>query len=89
MDIEMVVSWVVVGLAAGWLTRLAMNGGGYGLTGDLVLGLLGSVVSGGIVSALSLTVSDRIFAMMFVVFFGAVVVIVAQRAFWPKPRLRT
>ena len=35
--------WLVVGLIAGWLGGLVMKGSGYGLVGDLVVGILGAV----------------------------------------------
>lgn len=38
------ITWVVVGLIAGWLAGLLMKGNGYGLVGDLVVGGLGGVV---------------------------------------------
>ena len=38
MDFGTFVSWVVVGLLAGWLTEFVMKGRGYGLLGDLFLG---------------------------------------------------
>jgi uncharacterized membrane protein YeaQ/YmgE (transglycosylase-associated protein family) len=41
-----IVAWLVVGLVAGWLAAKVMGGGGYGLFGDLVLGLLGALVGG-------------------------------------------
>jgi uncharacterized membrane protein YeaQ/YmgE (transglycosylase-associated protein family) len=34
-------AWIVVGIIAGWLTGLVVKGRGYGLIGDLVVGLLG------------------------------------------------
>ena len=46
MEFGMFVSWVVVGLLAGWLAGIVMKDGGYGLIGDLGLGLVGSVVGG-------------------------------------------
>src|SRR5437870_12976055 len=48
MEFGMFISWVVVGLLAGGLAEIVMKDGGYGLIGDLVLGLVGSVVGGGI-----------------------------------------
>jgi uncharacterized membrane protein YeaQ/YmgE (transglycosylase-associated protein family) len=39
------ITWVVIGLIAGWLAGLVMKGGGYGLVGDLVVGVLGGVVA--------------------------------------------
>ena len=35
--------WLVVGLIAGWLGGLVMKSGGYGLVGDILVGILGAV----------------------------------------------
>ena len=40
-----IVSWIVVGLIAGWLAGLVMKGGGYGVVGDIVLGIVGALLS--------------------------------------------
>ena len=40
------VSWIVVGLIAGWLAGLVMKGGGYGVVGDIVLGVIGGLLGG-------------------------------------------
>lgn len=37
-------TWLVIGLIAGWLAGLVMKGSGYGLVGDIVVGILGAVV---------------------------------------------
>ena len=39
-------SWIVVGLIAGWLSGLAMRRGGYGVAGDIIAGTLGSILGG-------------------------------------------
>jgi uncharacterized membrane protein YeaQ/YmgE (transglycosylase-associated protein family) len=36
--------WVAFGLVAGWLAGLLMKGGGYGLVGDIAVGILGAIV---------------------------------------------
>lgn len=41
-----ILSWIIVGLIAGWLTGLIMKRGGYGIVGDLILGLLGALIGG-------------------------------------------
>jgi len=43
---------IVIGVIAGWLTGKLMKGGGYGLVGDLILGLVGSIVGGWLSSVL-------------------------------------
>jgi uncharacterized membrane protein YeaQ/YmgE (transglycosylase-associated protein family) len=40
------IAWVIIGLIAGFLAGRVMQGGGYGLVGDLVVGLVGAVVGG-------------------------------------------
>jgi uncharacterized membrane protein YeaQ/YmgE (transglycosylase-associated protein family) len=40
-----VLSWIVVGLFAGWLAGMMM-GSGYGLLGDIILGIIGGLLGG-------------------------------------------
>ena len=47
-----IVGWIVLGLIAGWLAGQFMRGGGYGVVGDIVLGILGALVGGWLTSAL-------------------------------------
>jgi uncharacterized membrane protein YeaQ/YmgE (transglycosylase-associated protein family) len=89
MDFGMFVSWVVVGLLAGWLAGFVMKGGGFGLIGDLVLGLVGSVVGGWIFRAMGVSAGGGLVPTVFVAFLGAVIVIVAQRKLWRTERLAT
>jgi len=82
MELGMFVSWVVVGLLAGWLAGFVMKDGGYGLIGDLGLGLVGSVVGGWIFLALGGSAGGGLFATVFVALAGAVIALVAQRKVW-------
>ena len=45
-----IVSWIVVGLLAGWLAGLVVKGGGYGLIGDIIIGVIGALLGGWIAS---------------------------------------
>jgi uncharacterized membrane protein YeaQ/YmgE (transglycosylase-associated protein family) len=40
------IAWAVVGLIAGWLAGQVMKGTGFGVVGDIVVGLLGAVIGG-------------------------------------------
>ena len=82
MEFGMFVSWVLVGLLAGWLAGFVMKDGGYGPIGDLVLGLVGSVVGGWIFWALGVSAGGGLFPTVFVALAGAVIVLVAQRKVW-------
>jgi len=39
--------WIIVGIIAGWLAGKLVRGEGFGLVGDLVLGLIGGLVGDG------------------------------------------
>lgn len=41
-----VLTWIVVGLIAGWLAGTVMRGRGFGLVGDIVVGILGALIGG-------------------------------------------
>ncbi len=38
------IPWLVIGLIVGWLAGLVMKGSGYGLVGDILVGVLGALV---------------------------------------------
>jgi len=80
MTLEMLVMWAVVGLVAGWLAGIVMKGGGSGLIGDIVLGLVGSIVGSWMFRALGVYPRAGMLALILVAFIGAVIVIVAGRA---------
>ncbi|MCB0232569.1 MAG: GlsB/YeaQ/YmgE family stress response membrane protein, partial [Anaerolineae bacterium] len=41
-----ILSWIIVGLIAGFLAGKVMSGGGFGLIGDIIVGILGAVIGG-------------------------------------------
>jgi uncharacterized membrane protein YeaQ/YmgE (transglycosylase-associated protein family) len=46
---------LLIGLCAGWLAGKIMKGGGFGLLGDLVLGVVGALLGGFLFGLLGLT----------------------------------
>jgi uncharacterized membrane protein YeaQ/YmgE (transglycosylase-associated protein family) len=78
-----ILAWIVLGLIAGWLAGQVMKGGGYGLLGDIVLGIVGAIV-GGFLTGLLLgrdMVTGFNLESIIVAFIGAVVLIAVSRAF--------
>jgi uncharacterized membrane protein YeaQ/YmgE (transglycosylase-associated protein family) len=75
-----ILAWIVLGLVAGWLAGQFMKGGGYGLVGDLVLGIIGAIV-GGFLSSTLLGVDVTGFNVISVIiaFVGACIVIAISR----------
>lgn len=83
MEIEMgILSWIVVGLIAGWLAGQVMAGGGYGLIGDIIVGVVGGLLGGWIASSLlhiGAGVNGINLESILVAFAGAVVLLVMLR----------
>jgi uncharacterized membrane protein YeaQ/YmgE (transglycosylase-associated protein family) len=46
------IAWIIIGISAGWITGKIMSGGGYGAIMDMVVGLLGALAGGFIMSHL-------------------------------------
>ncbi len=76
-----IIAWIVLGLIAGWLAGQFMKGGGYGLVGDIVLGIIGAVVGGFLASTLlGLDVNGFNIISILIAFVGACIVIGISRA---------
>ena len=46
MSLESIIIYLVVGGVAGWLAGLIWKGTGFGLVGDIIIGLVGSFLGG-------------------------------------------
>lgn len=75
-----VIAWLVVGLIAGFLAGRVMRGSGYGLVGDLVVGLVGAVI-GGLLSGMFITGTYGFAGSILVAFLGACLLIWVLRQF--------
>lgn len=73
--------FIVIGLAAGWLAGQFMSGGGYGVVGDIVLGVLGALVGGFLFRQLGLFAGGGLIGALIVATIGAMVLIFAVRMF--------
>jgi uncharacterized membrane protein YeaQ/YmgE (transglycosylase-associated protein family) len=82
MTLQMFAMWVVVGLMAGWLAGFVMKSGGYGLKGDLILGLVGSIAGSWLFWALGVSPQAGLLVLGVVAFLGAAIAIGAQRKLW-------
>ncbi|MGA9527425.1 MAG: GlsB/YeaQ/YmgE family stress response membrane protein [Terriglobales bacterium] len=69
------ITWIVVGLIAGWLAGQLMKGGGYGVLVDIILGILGGVVGGWIFGALGIWPAGGVIGSIIVAFVGAVILV--------------
>jgi uncharacterized membrane protein YeaQ/YmgE (transglycosylase-associated protein family) len=77
-----ILAWIVVGLIAGWLAGQVMRGGGYGLLGDIIVGVVGGLLGGWIATSLlhiGATVNGFNLESILVAFVGAIILLVLLR----------
>jgi uncharacterized membrane protein YeaQ/YmgE (transglycosylase-associated protein family) len=74
-----IIAWIVVGLIAGWLAGQVMKGGGYGLVGDLIVGLIGALI-GGFLVGFFVHGSVGLIGSIVVAFIGALILLFILRA---------
>jgi uncharacterized membrane protein YeaQ/YmgE (transglycosylase-associated protein family) len=78
--------WLIVGLVAGWLAGQFVKGGGYGLVGDIVVGIIGAFLGGLVFSFLLPGSSVGFVGSIVVAFIGAVLLIAIVRALSGRSR---
>jgi len=55
MDLTSLLIFLAIGAVAGWLAGLIMKGGGFGLLGDIIVGIIGALVGGFVFSLLGIS----------------------------------
>jgi uncharacterized membrane protein YeaQ/YmgE (transglycosylase-associated protein family) len=67
-----IVSWIIIGLLAGFLASKVVRGRGYGCLGDTIIGLIGAVVGGFLASLLGFGGGFGFVGTLVIAFLGAV-----------------
>lgn len=67
--------FIVIGLIAGWLAAKLIRGGGFGLLGNMVVGMIGAVIGGSLMSMAGVSAGSGLFASIGVATIGAIVLL--------------
>jgi uncharacterized membrane protein YeaQ/YmgE (transglycosylase-associated protein family) len=70
---------IIVGIVAGWLAGRVMEGGGFGLVGDLLVGLVGAFIGDWLLPRLGIHLGVGVVALIINAFIGAVVLLLILR----------
>jgi len=82
MSIETLLLWLFVGLVAGWLAS-AVVGGGFGIPGDIVVGIVGAFIGGFVFRSVGRgPVFSGLPGTIFVAFVGAIILLLILRLIW-------
>jgi uncharacterized membrane protein YeaQ/YmgE (transglycosylase-associated protein family) len=81
MGLESIIIWLIVGAIAGWLAGMVVRGGGFGLIGDIIVGIIGAVIAGWLLPRLhiNIAVGNAFVTDIIDAFIGAVILLIILR----------
>lgn len=74
-----IIAWLIIGAVAGWLAGSLMKGGGFGLIGDIVVGIVGAFIGGWLAGVLGIAIGGGMISSIITATVGAVVLILLLR----------
>ena len=74
-----IIAWLIIGAIAGWLAGTLMKGGGFGLIGDIVVGIVGAFIGGWLAGVLGIGIGGGLIASIITATVGAIVLILLLR----------
>jgi len=77
MNLQQLVVFLLIGGVAGWLAGLIMKGGGFGLVGNIIVGVIGAVLGGWLFGILGISVGGEWVGALVTAMVGAVVLLSA------------
>ena len=80
MELQTLLIILAIGAVAGWLAGVIMKGGGYGLLGDIVIGIIGAFIGGFLFSLLGISAGGLV-GQIITATVGAIVLIFVLRMF--------
>lgn len=79
IDFHGVLVMIVVGLVAGWLAGKLVRGSGFGVLGDIVIGIIGAFVGTWVLGLMHIVIGGGILANIVNATIGAVILLLLVR----------
>lgn len=79
MPMETLLIWLLVGAIAGWLAGTIVKGGGFGLLGDIVVGVIGAFIGGWLLARLGIHLGVGFVSVIASATIGAVLLLLILR----------
>ena len=79
MDSHSIIAWIVIGAVAGWLAGVLVKGGGFGLLGDIVVGIIGAFIGGWLAGVLHIEVGSGWISTIITAAVGAAILLLILR----------
>ena len=73
--------FILIGLAAGWLAGKIIRGGGFGVVGDIVVGMIGALIGGFLFQRSGVYAGGGLLGSLIVATIGAIILLFVLRLF--------
>lgn len=74
-----IIAWLIIGVIAGWLAGKIVEGAGFGLIVDIIVGIIGAFIGGWLAGVLGIHIGGGLISSIIVAVIGAVVLLVVLR----------
>ena len=79
MSVEYILIWLLIGAIAGWLAGMIVKNGGFGLVGDIIVGIIGAFVGGWLFTQLGVSIGGGLIGVIAMATIGAVALLAVLR----------
>ena len=74
-----IIAWLIIGIVAGWLAGKIVEGAGFGVIVDIIVGIVGAFIGGWLASMLGINIGGGLISSIIVAVVGAVILLFALR----------
>ena len=75
METTSLIAFLLIGAVAGWLAGLLMHGGGFGLLGNIVIGIIGAFIGGFLFGLVGISAGSGLIGSLITAVVGAAVLL--------------
>ena len=76
---QAIIVWLIIGAVAGWLAGKIVEGTGFGLIVDIIVGIVGALIGGWLAGVLGVDIGGGLIGSIIVAVVGAVVLLFVLR----------
>jgi uncharacterized membrane protein YeaQ/YmgE (transglycosylase-associated protein family) len=77
--VEGIILWLIIGAVAGWLAGKIVEGAGFGLIVDIIVGIVGALIGGWLAGVLGIDIGGGLIGSLIVAVVGAVILLFVLR----------
>ena len=74
-----IIAWLIIGVVAGWLAGKIVEGGGFGLIVDIIVGVVGAFIGGWLAGIAGINIGGGLISSIIVAVIGAVILLFVLR----------